>query len=149
MKTKTILILALTALFAVSCACGSKACKSFGEEPTLKQASNITELNANPANYVDKDVLVSGTVVDICKHRGCWVEIEQKDKSRILCKSMGDVVTFPQEALGKEISLQGTLMYDPNAVGAVEEKHEGDAESHACPAPAIMVSIKGATVKGL
>jgi len=149
MKTKTILILALTALFAVSCACGAKNMQTFGEEPTLKKASNITELNANPANYVDHDVLISGTVVDMCKHAGCWVEIEQKDKSRILCKSLGDVVTFPQETLGKTISLQGTLMYDPNAPGAVEEKHEGDAESHACPAPQIMVSIKGATVKGL
>ncbi|MBK8127794.1 MAG: DUF4920 domain-containing protein [bacterium] len=149
MKTKTILILAITALFAVSCACGSKACTSFGEEPTLKKSHNITELNANPAAYVDKDVLVSGTVVDMCKHAGCWVEVEQADHSKILCKSMGDVVTFPQETLGKQITLQGTLMYDPNAPGAVEEKHEGETEGHACPAPAIMVSIKGASVKGL
>jgi len=149
MKTKKLLALLIVALFVVSCACCRKEVSTFGEEPTLKKSANITELNANPANYVDKDVLVSGTVVDMCKHAGCWVEIEQKDKSRILCKSMGDVVTFPQETLGKEITLQGTLMYDPNAPGAVEGKHEGSEEGHACPAPAIMVSIKGATVKGL
>ncbi|MBK6765184.1 MAG: DUF4920 domain-containing protein [bacterium] len=149
MKTKTLLVLAITALFAISCACGSKACRTFGEEPSLQKPAKIAELNADPAKYVDQDVLVSGTVVDMCKHAGCWVEIEQKDKSRILCKSIGDVVTFPQETLGKEITLQGTLMYDPNAPGAVEEKHEGEAEGHACPAPVIMVSIKGATVKGL
>jgi len=149
MKTKTLFVMMIAALFAVSCACSTKNMSTFGEEPTLKRPAKIAELNADPASYVDQDVLISGTVVDICKHAGCWVEIEQKDKSRILCKSMGDVVTFPQDALGKKIELQGTLMYDPNAPGAVEEQHEGDTESHACPAPPIMVAIKGARVKGL
>ena len=148
MKTKTLLAVMIAALFAVSCACSSKHMSTFGEEPTLSKPANIAELNADPASYVDHDVLISGTVVDICKHAGCWVEIEQKDHSKILCKSMGDVVTFPQDALGKHIELQGTLMYDPNAPGAVEEKHE-DGEAHACPAPPIIVSIKGARVKGL
>lgn len=149
MKTKTLFVMIVAALFAASCACSSKNMSTFGEEPTLKKPAKIAELNANPANYVDQEVLVSGTVVDMCKHAGCWVEIEQKDHSKILCKSIGDVVTFPQETLGKEITLQGTLMYDPNAPGAVEEKHEGSEVGHACPAPPIMVSIKGATVKGL
>ncbi|MCB9357332.1 MAG: DUF4920 domain-containing protein [Calditrichaeota bacterium] len=149
MKTKAILLVAISALLFVSCTCGSKACSTFGEEPTLKRSANITDLNANPAAYVNQDVLVTGKVVDMCKHAGCWVEIEQADHSKILCKSMGDVVTFPQETLGKEITLQGTLMYDENAPGYVEEKHEEGEEGHACPAPAIMVSITGATVKGL
>lgn len=149
MKTKSILLIAISALLFVSCTCGNKACRTFGEEPNMKRGAKISELNANPAAYVDQEVLISGTVVDMCKHAGCWVEIEQKDKSTILCKSLGDVVTFPQETLGKEIELQGTLMYDPNAPGYVEEKHEGEEEGHACPAPAIMVSIKGASVKGL
>lgn len=147
MKRTHLILVALIALFVVSCTCG-KQMSTFGEEPSLTKPAKISELNANPAAYVDQDVLVSGTVVDICKHAGCWVEIEQKDHSKILCKSIGDVVTFPQDALGKQIELQGTLMYDPNAPGAVEEKHE-DGEAHACPAPAIMVSIKGARVRGL
>ncbi|MCC6476713.1 DUF4920 domain-containing protein [bacterium] len=141
----------LIALFFASCTCCRQGANAsvFGEEPTLKSKASVAELNAHPDMYVDKDVYVTGTVVDMCKHAGCWVEIEQADKSRILCKSIGDVVTFPQETLGKEIELQGTLMFDPNAPGAVEEKHEGEAESHACPQPVIMVSIKGARVKGL
>ena len=149
MKRTPLILLALSALLMISCTCGKQACSTFGEEPNLKRPAKIAELNSNPASYVDQDVLITGTVVDMCKHAGCWVEVEQKDKSRILCKSIGDVVTFPQETLGKEIELQGTLMYDPNAPGAVEEKHEGSEEGHACPAPAIMVSIKGARVKGI
>jgi hypothetical protein len=148
MKTKAIFLVIVSAIILTACSSG-KQMQTFGEEPTLKRTAKVADLNANPAAYVDQDVLITGTVVDMCKHAGCWVEIEQADHSKILCKSMGDVVTFPQETLGKKIELQGTLMYDENAPGAVEEKHEGDEESHACPAPAIMVSIKGAKVKGL
>lgn len=148
MKTKTLLTLMIAAMFAISCS-SAKRMQTFGEEPTLKRPAKIAELNADPAAYVDKEVLISGTVTDMCKHAGCWVEIEQKDHSKILCKSFGDVVTFPQETLGKQIELQGVLTFDPNAPGYVEEKHEGEEEGHACPQLPIMVSIKGARVKGL
>lgn len=148
MKMKVLFTLLITTIFVISCSSG-KQMRTFGEEPSLKRPAKIAELNANPSNYVDHDVLITGTVVDMCRHAGCWVEIEQKDKSTILCKSIGDVVTFPPDALGKEIELQGTLMYDPNAPGYVEEQHEGEEDSHACPAPVIMVSIKGARVKGI
>ncbi|MCB1058850.1 MAG: DUF4920 domain-containing protein [Calditrichaeota bacterium] len=147
MKTKAILLLAISAIILTACS-SSKQMQTFGEAPTLKHSANVTELNANPAAYVDQDVLISGKVVDMCMHMGCWVEIEQADNSKILCKSLDESVTFPQETLGKEIELQGKLMYDENAPGYVEEKGEGE-EAHACPAPAIMVAIKGAKVKGL
>ncbi len=148
MKTKAIILLAMSAILFISCS-SSKQVRVFGEEPSLRRSAAVAELNSNPTVYVDQDVLITGTVVDMCAHAGCWVEVEQKDKSKILCKSIGDVVTFPQETLGKQIELQGTLMFDPNAPGYVEEQHDDGSEGHACPAPQIMVSIKGARVIGL
>lgn len=146
MKRPHLILLALSALFLIFCS-ANKQMQTYGEEPSLTKPAQIAELNANPAAYVEQDVLVSGTVVDMCMHAGCWVEIEQKDHSKILCKSMDESVTFPPTTLGKEIELQGTLRYDENAPGTVQEG-EGE-EAHACPQPTIMVAIKGARVRGL
>ncbi len=143
------LILSLIAVAILVSACSSsKQARTFGLAPTLKEGVAINAINSEPAKYATQDVLITGTVSDICRHAGCWVEIEQADHSKIICKSVDESVLFPVECLGKEISLQGSLLYDPAASGSVEKQHEGE-EAHACPAPQVMVSIKGATVKGL
>ncbi len=132
----------------ISACSSSKQTRVFGLEPTLKEGVAISALAAEPAKFASQDVLITGTVSDICRHAGCWVEIEQADHSKIICKSMDETVLFPVECLGHEIALQGTVLNDLEAPGTVEKQHEGE-EPHACPAPPLMVSIKGARVKGL
>ena len=126
---------------------GSKV-KVFGTEPTIAESVSIASLNSEPAKFKDQDVLVTGKVIGMCMHSGCWVEIEQADKSTVICKSTDESVHFTPDVMGKNIELQGTLMWDENAPGEVEKEHEGEAP-HACPAPKVMVSVKGARVKGI
>jgi hypothetical protein len=119
--------------------------KTFGKAPTLTESVAISKLNSTPADYVDKNVLVTGKIVDMCRHSGCWVEIEAADSSRIICKSLDESVHFTTDCIGKQVALQGKLMFDGKAPGAVEKKHEGEA-AHSCPAPKVLVSIEGASV---
>ncbi len=131
--------------------------KTFGTAPTLTAATAISKLNSEPQTFVDKDVLVTGKVVNMCQHKGCWLEIEAADSSRILCKSFGDKVTFSKDVLGQMIQLQGKLVIDkpkpaeeaPKAdVKAAEAvKAEVAAEKPAADAPATAVADVKADVK--
>ncbi|MBI5058719.1 DUF4920 domain-containing protein [candidate division KSB1 bacterium] len=148
---KIITILSLfVAIALIGCSAhnGNAKGKVFGTEPTLKEPVSIAAVNSEPAKFKDQDVLVTGKVVAMCQHMGCWVEIEQADKSTIICKSVDESVHFTQDVMGKDIELQGTLLWDEAAPGEVKESHEG-GEAHACPAPKVMVSLKGARVKGI
>lgn len=119
--------------------------KTFGKAPTLTEAVAISQLNAAPADLVNKTVLVTGKIVNMCHHSGCWVEVEAADSSTIICKSLDESVHFTTDCMGKQVALQGKLMYDAKAPGIVEKKHEGEA-AHTCPAPKVMISVEGASV---
>jgi hypothetical protein len=148
-KLLTILSLIIViALIGCSAHNGTSKVKVFGTEPTISEPVSISAMNTEPVKFKDKDVLVTGKVINMCQHMGCWVEIEQADKSSIICKSVDESVTFPKTVLGKQIELQGTVMYDENAPGAVEKSENGEP-AHACPAPKVMVALKGARVKGI
>jgi hypothetical protein len=120
--------------------------KTFGKSPTLTDSVTIAALNSQPGEYVNHTVLVKGKIVDMCRHSGCWVEVEAADSSRIICKSLNESVHFTPDCLGRQVALQGKLIYDPRAPGAVVEKAHAGETAHACPAPKVLVSIEGATV---
>ena len=139
-------VLAL-AILAASSLADIKA-KTFGKEPKSKKEISISALQAKPAKFKNKTVLLSGIITDVCKHRGCWLEIQQSDGAKIICKSMDESILFPPEVVGHSIRLQGKVLYDANASGAVQKEEEGGV-AHACPAPQVLVSIDGATVADL
>lgn len=118
---------------------------TFGKAPSLTESADIAAMTAKPETFVDKTVLVQGKIVDMCRHKGCWVEVQSADSATILCKSLDESINFTPNCLGQMVSLQGKLMYDPKAPGAVQKQHEGEA-AHSCPAPKVLVSIDGAVV---
>ena len=142
------LLSALALAVFTSISLGDSPAKTYGKAPTVKEPTPISMVKAEPVKFKDQVVLLTGTIVDVCKHRGCWVEIESGDSSRIICKSLDETILFPKDVLGRTIQLQGKVMYDAKAPGVVTEKHEG-GEAHSCPAPQVLVSIEGATVAGL
>jgi hypothetical protein len=122
--------------------------KTFGKPVTLKESNLISKLNTEPDSFKDKPVMVTGKIVDMCAHSGCWVEVLAPDSSRIICKSMDESVHFTKDCLGQIVQVQGKLMFDAKAKNATEvKKHEGEGEAHACPAPKVMVSLEGAAVQ--
>jgi hypothetical protein len=146
MKRMSVLVLALVSL-ASFCLANPDATKTYGKAPTVKEPVTITTVKAEPAKYKDQTVLISGRVVDVCRHAGCWVEVEAPDSSRIICKSLDESISFPKDVVGRMIQVQGKVMYDAKAPGA-QTKTEG-GEAHACPAPQVLISIEGATVAAM
>ena len=148
MKRILFLTLILFPVLALTTGCGKTqpaTTRILGSTPTMTQATSIATLTTEPANYVNKDVLVSGEVVAMCMHQGCWVEVKGEGGQSILCRSLDESIHFSPDCMGKKIQCQGKLIYDPNSPGFEEEQHEGEA-AHLCPAPTVLVSLEGAVV---
>ncbi|MBU0509421.1 hypothetical protein KKH27_11390 [bacterium] len=147
MKKAVFITLSFALLLTLGCCKANSPGKSmtFGAAPTLTETISIATLTAEPANYVNKDVLVTGEVVAMCMHKGCWVEVRETNGISIICRSLDESIHFTPNCMGKAIRCQGKLIYDPNAPGFEEKQHQGE-DPHLCPSPKVLVSLQGATV---
>jgi len=84
--------------------------KKYGEEITLTEKTKISDIVANPQDFVGKKVLVEGTVVNVCKKRGCWIELSSdKEFESIRVKVQDGVIVFPMESKGKTAIVEGEV----------------------------------------
>lgn len=82
----------------------------YGRDISLTEKTNISEILAQPEEYVGKTVLVEGEILDVCSMAGCWMELKsdaENQKVKIKVKD-GDIV-FPVEAKGKTALVEGTV----------------------------------------
>ena len=69
----------------------------------------------------DRRVVLSGTVSDVCRTMGCWLEIEDADGARVLVMNKDHAFFIPRNARGRLV----------HAVGfAVREEHSVDFLKH-------------------
>ena len=54
--------------------------EEYGAEFTIENSIPASQLLANPEQYVDQKIRVSGTVSDVCQKMGCWMVISEEDK---------------------------------------------------------------------
>lgn len=101
-------IMALAAVLFVLPAVTSARDYGAGVGPgTPEKVSTILD---NPSNYVGKKILVEGVIVDVCKARGCWMELSgDKPGQKLKIKVEDGVIVFPLEARGKKAVVAGKL----------------------------------------
>ncbi|MHB2156419.1 DUF4920 domain-containing protein [Calditrichota bacterium GD2] len=84
--------------------------KTFGKKLTLNETTLISTILENPDAYVGKKVQVKGRVVDVCKKRGCWMEIaSDKEFQSIRVKVKDGEIVFPLQAKGREALVEGIV----------------------------------------
>jgi hypothetical protein len=127
---KKIFMLSLILLFTAATLSAGDATK-YGKKLTLKNATPIADLLANPEKYKGKRVQVEGTVTDVCAMRGCWIKIGGSTGADVIRFKVEDgVIEFPKEAKGKSARAEGIFTV---AVTSVEDqikqgKHEADEQ---------------------
>lgn len=105
----TILLLFVTAGFAMAGDDQEKG-KVYGNGVTLDDTTLISEIISNPDSWVGKKVLVKGRVVDVCKKRGCWMEIaSDQEFQTIRVKVKDGEIVFPLQAKGKLALVEGEV----------------------------------------
>ena len=101
----------------------------YGEDITLKEKTNISDILSNPEDYLDKTVLIEGEVLDVCPMAGCWIEVASNvegDKIKVKVKD-GEIV-FPEEAKGKNALVEGKVYKIELTVEEAVEYYEHQAE---------------------
>jgi hypothetical protein len=98
-----------------------KVFATFGAEQKLTDADAVpaSKVIANPAEYADKYVRVTGKVTQVCEKKGCWVRVAPAEAGAAPAEGTGDIfIKFrdppagrlvPMEALGKDVVVEGTL----------------------------------------
>jgi len=99
------LIVTLILLFTFVFAEGNQ---KLGDALKLEKATNVSTLLESPDSFIDERVQISGTIVDVCAHRGCWIEMsgDQPFQSIIVKVNDGEIV-FPLTAKGHQANVEG------------------------------------------
>mgnify|MGYP002881073233 FL=1 len=83
---------------------------NYGSVIDLKEFKQIKMLIDNADEYLNTDVLISGTILEVCPMRGCWVNVKDNDsESNIRVKVTDGEIVFPLSSKGKQVNVQGTF----------------------------------------
>ena len=82
----------------------------FGKPLTLTELTKVSEIEKSPQSFVGKRVLISGTVVEVCSTRGCWMDIASDTPfQNIQIKVVDGEIVFPMEAKGRNARVEGIV----------------------------------------
>lgn len=129
MKKLLVLALLITFLSVTMAMAADTEEKKYGDDLTLKEQTKISEILANPDNYVGKKVLVSGVVTDVCAKRGCWINLaSDKEFDKIRVKVTDGEIVFPMDVKGHEALVEGEVYKmefdaDGNLISKTEDPH--------------------------
>ncbi len=83
---------------------------SYGEALTLTDTTKVSDILGAPQAWVGRRVLVAGTVVQVCKERGCWIQLASDREGQTLKVKVEDgVIIFPLSAMGHQAVVEGTI----------------------------------------
>ncbi len=101
---------AVALLVAVGCARSQLDGTLYGERPTLEDTTLVSTILSAPDSHVGRRVLVTGTVVQVCEARGCWLQLASDRPAETLKVKVEDgVVVFPMTARGKKAVVEGVV----------------------------------------
>lgn len=129
MKIKVFVLFAIVSLLVSSLF--AEDGKKYGDGVTLKKATKISDILKNPKEYVGKKVMVSGTVVGVCEHKGCWIDIAgDKEFEKMKIKVNDGEIVFPLTAKGKQAMAEGTFEEINISKEQLIEMKKKQAEEH-------------------
>lgn len=107
---KTIVTALVVFLVATTTAILAFAGDKFGRPLSLSVLTKVSEIEKTPQLFVGKKVLISGTVVEVCSTRGCWLDIASDTAfEKIQVKVTDGVIVFPMAARGRTAIVEGVV----------------------------------------
>lgn len=106
---QTLLPLLLIFLFSTTASAAFSG-EKFGQPLTPTELTLVSEIAKTPQAFIGKKVLVSGTIVEVCAKRGCWLDIASDAPfEKIQIKVTDGVIVFPMSARGKTAYVEGVV----------------------------------------
>lgn len=126
---RNLALISLFALILFSCGNAGKQQQTVVETPEEVTVLSVDELYGNAADLVDKEVVVKGTVMHVCKEGGarCFLMGTTEDVN-IRVEAGEKIGAFNQEQMGSELEIVGILKEVKTEADAHNPKHgEGEA----------------------
>lgn len=108
-----------TRLLAILLATGLSAWQAqasplvFGKPLNKSDSLQLSQLLAEPARFSGQTVTVHGVVSEVCRKKGCWLQLQTDATAPIFRLEVNDgEFVFPVSARGKTAYAQGTLQVD-------------------------------------
>ncbi len=126
-----------TVLAVIRFSCGNQKSQKQTVEVVEKEVTVLTvdELYENATKLEDKEVLVKGTVMHVCKHGGqrCFIMGSNEDIN-IRIEAGEKIGAFSQELMGSDVEIVGVLKQvkteaEAHNPGEHEGEHKEDAET--------------------
>lgn len=107
---KNLVWLSFFMLLVFGCSNQNKNNQKVDEQTTQAVVLSVDELYANAADLVDKEVVVKGTVMHVCKEGGarCFLMGSTEDKN-IRVEAGEKIGAFRQEQMGSDLEIVGIL----------------------------------------
>jgi hypothetical protein len=116
MKIHTALLAPCLALASFACATppsgdDSHGVELIGENMQAQPRIRYSIVDASPQEFLGKTVIVDATVKAVCQNAGCWMQIEDGGHTAMVrwFTECGGKYSFPKDAAGKRVLVQGTL----------------------------------------
>lgn len=82
----------------------------YGDDFNYDSIQSISSLINNANQFLDKQIVTEGKIVDVCPMKGCWIEIKDSDSEQIIrVKVQDDVIIFPQDSKEKKVIVNGVF----------------------------------------
>ena len=82
----------------------------YGSGITIKEQTLVSTIMESPEKFEGKQVLISGTIVEVCPKRGCWIDLSgDKEFEKIKVKVKDGEIVFPLSAKGSEALVEGLV----------------------------------------
>ncbi len=127
---KRLSIVVLLAFCVAAAATLSAQEKKYGAGVSLKEATTIENLLAQPDQYLGKTVRVDGVITGVCDMAGCWMEMrdakaDAKTAKTLRFKVDDGVIVFPVSAKGQRASAEGVF---EKVSGEMAKEYAADQE---------------------
>ncbi len=86
----------------------------YGNGVTVRESISVSELLARANELDGQRVRVEGEVLEVCKKKGCWMNLAgDQPGTKIRIKVTDDVIVFPTEAEGRYAIAEGLVKRMP------------------------------------
>ena len=120
---KHTLLPVIGSLFLCACHATLPAGERIGQPMEVREIHTLAVVDSTPEDYLEQTLLVEATVTAVCENAGCWMKVEDDGHDAMVRweSGCGGEYTFPKEALGKRVVIQGS--YYPKTISEEDARH--------------------------
>jgi hypothetical protein len=104
---------------------------TYGEKIDAKGITSLTQVSKDLSKKDSVQTKISGKVVASCPKKGCWMEVELEDKSKMFVKFKDYAFFVPMDIVGKSIVLDGIAFNKTTSVAELQHYAKDAKKSQA------------------